>query len=249
MVNYLKQYSTSVVSSILGTLSIATSLIGLSSTLAAEAITLTSVSGSWSDPQGGNDIRYVQQDGASQIFWGEPGFEPLGQSGLSFLGSRDLEIQVETAFQVGELTHFNMPVVTGTAVSGVDLTIGLLFEDISQSNLFEFVFNIEETENGRVEDCPYVGLPPCPDRISWTSLNSANAIIIDGQAYVLQLLGFQNPVTGAYEDGFISQEGSQNQTLLYGQLVLAPPSQPVPEPGIWVGLVSIAAYGAYRWRR
>ncbi len=249
MVNYLKQYSTSVVSGILGTLSIATSLMGLGSTFAAEAITLTSVSGSWSDPQGGSNIRYVEQDGASQIFWGEAGFEQLGQSGLSFLGNQNLDVQLETAFQVGELTHFNMPVVTGTAVSGVNLTIGLLFEDISQSNLFEFVFNIEETENGQVEDCPFIGLPPCPDLISWTSLNSANAILIDGQAYILQLLGFQDLETGVYEDSFISQEGGRNQAQLFGRLVLAPPSQDVPESGLWIGLVAVAAYGAYRWRR
>ncbi len=249
MVNYLNKRSTAVVSGILGTLSIAASLTGSVGMLPAEAITLTSVSGSWSEPQGGSNIRYVEQGGASQIFWGEPGFVQLGQSGLSFLGSQNIEIETEAAFQVGQLTHFNMPVVTGTAVSAVNLTIGLLFEDIDQSDVFEFVFSIEETPNGRVEDCPYVGLPPCPDRISWTSLSSSNAIIIDGQAYILQLLGFQDPLTGVYEDGFISQEGSQNQALLFGRLVLAPPSQDVPEPGLWIGLVSAAAYGVYRWRR
>ena len=249
MINFLKKNSTAVVSGIVGTLSITASLVGSVGTPPAEAITLSSVSGNWSEPQGGSNIRYVEQDGASQIFWGEPGFVQLGQSGLSFLGSQDIEIETESAFQVGQLTHFNMPVVTGTAVSAVNLTIGLVFEDIDQSDAFEFVFNIEETENGRVEDCPYVGLPPCPDRISWTSLSSSNAIVIDGQAYILQLLGFQDPLTGAYADGFISQEGSQNQALLFGRLVLAPPTQDVPEPGLWIGLASVAVYGAYRWRR
>ncbi|MGP1385501.1 MAG: THxN family PEP-CTERM protein [Thainema sp.] len=253
MVNYLKKHSTSGVSSILGTLSIAASiaasLTGLGGSFAAEAIPLTSVSGTWSDPQDGTDILYVEQDGASQIFWGEARFEQLGQSGLSFLGNQNIEIETEEAFRVGQLTHFNMPVITGTAVSAVDLTISLILGDISQSNAFEFVFSIEETPNGTVEECPYIGIPPCPDRISWTSLTSSDTITIDGQAYILELLGFQDPVTGAYEDGFISQEGSSNQSLLYGQLVLAPPSRSVPEPGIWMGLASVAAYGVYRWRR
>lgn len=253
MVNHLKNPSIFIVSGILGALSIATSLPGLVGSSSAEAATLTSVSGRWSNPQGGNSIRYVEADGASQIFWGVPFNPELGQSGLSFSGNQDVDVEIGTAFQVGQLTHFNrsvinQPIPSETAVSAVTLTIDLLFGDIVQSAAFDFIFDIEETPNGNPLTCAYPGLPACPDRLTWTPSVISDAIMIDGKAYIFELLGFQNPATGAYENSFISQEGGSSEALLYGHLVLAP-GQSVPEPGLLIGLGAVALCGVYRRRR
>lgn len=222
-------------------------LLWFSLSSAQADVWLNSVDGDWSNPVGGANINYY--DGVAvlygnelqdQIRWGVP-LTPGGQSGLGFTGvlPSDLyptgtTIGFEVPFEIGQLVHFNQTVDAGTAVSFVDLTVDLQFVDLMS---FQFTLGINETLN----TIPIVS-PASDDFIYFPGAYTSQAFVIDGQLYALSLLGF-GPNAGSLIEYFQSPEGSNNATLLWGQI------NPVPVPGaVLLGMLGLGVAG-WRLRR
>lgn len=188
----------------------------------ANALTLDSVGGTWSNVVGALGT-FVTVGDENQVRWG--GDAGFGQSGLGFTGSAPPPaiFNVGDEFEVGTLRHFNNPVYAPWATA-VDLTIALDFSDPAVNPLFTFTFGIDETPN--VEPCAYPSATACSDRISFPAL-PGGVFNIGGTLYTLELTGFRTSPGGALLPDFISDEGGTNSAFLYGRITTA---NAVPEP-------------------
>jgi hypothetical protein len=204
----------------------------------ANALTLDSSVGTWSNPNPsvGSFINYnsfantdyLDSDGnprpENQIRWGDPTTTDGEQSGLGFTGVAPppYVFGIGDAFEIGQLRHFNSPIWGGTGVGSVDLTIALTFFDpAGLAGSFEFNFTVNETTNS---------IPPSSaddDYIYFPSSFADETLTIGGKEYTLELLGFGDTAE-SLDDQFQSPEGSTNATLLWGKITT--PSS-VPEPG------------------
>lgn len=151
--------------------------------------------------------------------WGYPADPNRGQkSGLGFQGA-DGDLESNRDFLIGTLTHFNFPIVGGSAASAITLTFDLALGDGGGSPAsFPVRFEVDETPNAG--SCAYPSDTPCADRITW-SLPEPRAIEVDGTVYALNIKGFRESAssTSPALDGFVSQEGRANSAYLFAELV------------------------------
>jgi hypothetical protein len=213
----------------------------------ADALTLASSSGSWSNvlldngitvnPPGGNTVEFLTVGNESQVRWGVPLSDE--KSGLGFTGVTSQSFDVGEMFSVGTLRHFNQS-VTQPFVTKADLGITLDFITPSVSQTFNFTFDINETINQPPPACP-VGNPPCADIVTLPSTFPTETFNIGGVDYTLELLGFRDPVTGEPVKQFVSPEnGKPNSATLFAKITT--PSEKVPEPTAMVGLGLFGLY-------
>jgi len=213
---------------------------------ASATVTLGLSEGDWTNPVGGTDkIELDDQPVAygngksDQIWWGTE-YKDQGQSGLGFTGAAPPPdtFNLGDAFEVGMLRHFNNPILVGTNVTAVDLTVSLAFDDpVGISGDFTFTLLIDETPNKPV---------PVDDIIYFPTTMSSETIEIDGKVYVLELLGFGDD-PGSLKDQFVSPEGGTNATFLWGRLTQKPI---IPAPGaLLLGAMGTGLIGWLRRRR
>ncbi|MCH8498526.1 MAG: THxN family PEP-CTERM protein [Marinobacter sp.] len=126
-------------------LAVGAAALAVSSAALAFPVNLTSVDGVFLNPVGGSSVTGV---GTNQINWGTSTGQ--GQSGYRFDGTSPLpfEITDEDPFVLGSLTHINKP-ITGSAITGVDLSVTLGFSGFGDtgSAAGTFVFSHDETLN------------------------------------------------------------------------------------------------------
>ncbi len=208
---------------------------------------LDAVDGIWANPVGGAGINYINgvvvgygnglQD---QVRWGTS--LGSGQSGLGFAGKTppDQAISLGTAFEVGQLAHFNNRTAGGTAASAVDLILNLGVTNGNPENQpFPFQLLISETPNTTGD--PWLDR----DFITFPASYTSETITIDSQEYTLWLLGFGNTANSLLAE-FASPEGGTNETLMWGKIATVP----VPAPGaILLGGIGASLVGWLRRRR
>jgi hypothetical protein len=195
----------------------------------AIAYDMSSVDGDW--PAGGvvggtsvaffdgvANADYLNGNGLQdQVRWGTG---PNGQSGLGFTGRAALAgIADDTPFEVGELEHFNRTIDLNTWATEAQLDLTVTFSTPTGVATTSLVLGINETPN----DDPG---PPAPDDVISLPDNGGDAFIVGNTKYVFTLLGF-GPDAGTILPEFVSAEGTDNTTLLWGKLV----ATPVPAPG------------------
>ncbi len=223
------------------TICILVGLLSFSVNSAQADLTLYAVDGDWSNPVGAtvyvtynNGVPVGYGNGLQdQIRFGDTA--PSVKSGLGFTGVAppSSSFAVGAAFEIGQLTHINNPIPSGTGISAADLTIKLTF---SADESFSFTFGINETSNEP-------GPPLSDDIISFPSSYAPQSFDIDGEAYTLQLLGF-GPNAGSLLDEFQSPEGGSNNTLLWGRIT------PVPVPGtVLLGAMGLGMVGWMKRRK
>lgn len=194
------------------------------------ALTVSSVDGTWSNVVGGEYPLLRPPVGIAygntledQVRWGDPagstdpGLPVEDKSGLGFTGIADNSVvDVDDVFEVGLLQHYNRVVAIDTAAEEVTLTISLSFTDPpSWTTELSFTLLIDETPNAG-------GPPSSDDIISFVSnLPDVRTFESGGVVYELRLLGFgpssDNPITE-----FVSPEGGISQTKLWGQITMVP---------------------------
>ncbi|ERT05277.1 putative rTX protein [Lyngbya aestuarii BL J] len=223
--------------------SIFTSAFALVGT-AANALTLNSSSGSWSNPIGGEFIQYQTIGKENQIRWGDS----LGlgeQSGLGFTGVDATELELENVFEIGTLSHFNNVIYGNTAASAVNLTLDLDFVELGMKT-FDFNLEIDETPNDG--NCMYYSVSnDCSDKISFPTAFSPESFEIDGVSYTLSLVGFSYGADQSILSDFISQEKMTSEAILYGKITAVEnltafstqPGKQVSEPQTLGGILAL----------
>ena len=220
------------------------SVIFLIITDASEAITISQINGTFSNAAGDPNVNPLllgvnSQDNVpgsgfgagleNQVRWGIA-IPPVEQSGLGFTGAAPpaLTVNVSEQFEIGQLRHFNTPILVGTGVTSVDLSVSMGFSDPGGVNqTFDFSLDIFEPNNN---------LPP-PDSDDIISFNNAfanEAIDINGVSHTLEILGFS--VNGNLVNQLRSPEETTSSAILVGRIV---ETNPVPEPST----ISLVALG------
>lgn len=215
----------------------------------ADALTLASSSGTWSNvvlnngitvnPPGSNTVEFLTVGNENQMLWGIPGVGSPGKSGLGFAGVANKTISIGEMFEVGTLRHFNNPILTSSPdANTADLGITLDISTLGVDQSFTFNVFIDETLNST--PCQYASDPgnPCSDKVSFSNTVSSSSFLIDGIEYNIELLGFGNTPTGTPINELITQEGDTNQTKLFAKIT----TEQVPEPTAMVGLGLLGLY-------
>lgn len=194
-------------------------LLTIGSAFSAQALTIDSVGGIFSNPTGGKNIRY--NNDSSKIRWG---IGNTGRSGLGFVNSAPLNFDADDIFSLGTLTHYNKPIEAGSAISGVDFELSLAFSDPAGFNYTaDLSFLIDETPNNATPNSN----PKNDDFITFSNTSTATMFNLGGVEYTFTLMGFGDTAT-TLSDTFRSSEGGANSTELWAT-VTASPSE-VPEP-------------------
>lgn len=216
----------------------------------AISFTVTNITGDWSNTVGGTNVNYPADvavgygnQAQDQVRWGTD--VGNGQSGLGFTGNAggvagNLSVPVNTTFEIGQLVHFNRPIAVGTNSTASDLTLTMAFVEIP-NQVFTFTFAIDETLNQA--PCAYPGSTTCPDRITFPSSLPSQTFSYLGNLYTLQLVGFANALGGDPVTDFISEEGTDNDTLLFGRITEVVIPEPTTMLLLGSGLLGLAGAG------
>jgi hypothetical protein len=235
-------------------------MAGLLASSAAQAATLTlgTLTGSWdqlsvlADDPTKATVTVDNQDGQAvdTIRWGIPSDGIPANSAYTFdpfNGFLDPDIGV--AFVLGEFAHINNTIRQATSLfTGVeyDFSLGTNGDPGVLNDTITFVHN--ETPNQG--SCP-VGTNPCADIVTITVLALTTQIIVGGDVYLFELLGFSNDGGATFTNQFVSGEGQTNVGQLYA--IITADVADVPEPTslalLGIGMFGLAASYARRRRR
>lgn len=222
----------------------------LSAVNSASAIDVFSVDGDWSNPippigtnvnfvDGVANPSYLNGNGLEdQIRWGIP-FQGQIQSGLGFTGIAGPFTVVEgSAFEIGQLRHYNEFLIAGTNVVAADLTINIDFTNPAIDDvLLTMTLGVDETSNVPVLQ---------DDIISLSGVLPSTQFVADGRVYTLDILGF-GPNAESITNQLVSEEDGSSATLVWGQLTSVPV---IPAPGaLLLGGLGTGLVGLLRRRR
>ena len=198
--------------------------------------------GTWGNAVGG-DVAFTSGP-ENRASWGQY----IPQSGLGFTGNAGSG-SFGSTLDLGVLRHFNNAVglISLTVPQTIDLTVALnlVIDNQAIARNFTYTLGVDETPSD-LSPCPYPSqTSSCSDAVTWQNTVSSNAFTAGGREYTLELLGFSNTPGGSPINQFVSDEGSTNQTLLYGRVV---ETAAVPEPTTMAGL-GLASLGLSYARR
>jgi hypothetical protein len=206
----------------------------------AAPLDITNIQGSWLNvvpgPGGTSVISNVGGQGTDTVRWPSPG-DP-NQSGYNFTPSGDIiGAALNTPLLLGTFQHINQ--VVGSSILSVDYSFGFSTNGNPPSLSDTFHFDHNETPNS-------TGTSPADDDIVTISSVFLNqVIIVGGDTYFFNLLGFSTNNGATFSSVFSSPEGGTNTAKLYGQIT----AQPVPEPGTLMLFSTGIVIAAGRLRR
>jgi len=213
----------------------------------ADMFTLASVEGTWTNVIGGgatveflNNQPVLYGNGLEdQVHWGTPK-NAGNKSGLGFTGvvPPPMPFDAGDPFQIGQLRHFNY-VVYAPVATALDLKINLNFSDpAGLSGDFVFTMNVDETPNSPIN---------MPDYIYFPKIFSPETLVVGGNSYTLEILGFGNTPSNLMSK-FKSPEEATNATLLWGRMTPTGPVVPAPSAAV-LALIGMSMVGWLGRRR
>lgn len=208
--------------------------LSLTSSVQAAPPFIGSSTGTWGTPTPSDSSIVFTGVGTNTFTWGDASGFGTGPNSLSFAGN-PFSTNVETPFQVGNLTYFNGTTAIGTTPNSVPLNVLLSFTDPSGLNQdFNFDFNLVSTTNiGDPEaDADFV-FPP--------NTFSSNRFNFGGIDYTLQLLGFSRNGGATIVDEFRVRENETDSAALFARITFVPTT--TPEGSSIQALLSIGTIG------
>jgi hypothetical protein len=236
----------------------------------ANVVTFNPILASWLNAIPSQNVRTYDQNTDNPLArWGgysSPSTPSDNDSGYDFQAD-PVPLNVTVApnstsglFDLGDFTHHNRPIPSGTSITSIDLklTTGVFVDgfDLGLKN-FVFQFVHDETPNGD-NPCKYggannqgVNVNGCADRVSTNWLTTSDSFSIGGIDYTLKIMGF---MVGTDEfSSFLTKESFENVATLRAEVITRKQAEDenLPEPGslalMGLGLASLAL--VYRWRR
>lgn len=213
-----------------------------------EALTLQTVDGGWSNIMHGGSVHFYDDVASgygngqeNQVRWGTPAEN--GQSGLGFTGvASGSTFGPGDVFEIGQLRHFNTPILSGTAADSAQLSLNMAFNDpVGVTEAFDFTFAIDETPNTP-------GPPASDDIIDFPTASLLRSFSVAGIDYTFELLGF-GPSGTLMIDHFRSPEGTTNATKLWGKIESVPSAVPEPAGLLLLGSGLLGVLGLTKKRR
>ncbi len=221
--------------------------------LAAPTVTINSVTGKWLSVTGGQGVNGLN---TNAVKWGLPTTSP--QSGYTFVGVAPPPqgpYAEDTPFNLGDFTHFNFPINSGSAITQaiLEVTFDLVFNagqvDETAIPTFKstYIFNHDETPNGD-NPCKYggfnyqgVNINGCADKVTAVINPSlSDTFEIGGLLYYLAVTGFD------VGSSFLTIENAENKATLKG--VFTTTVIPLPAAA-WLLLAGIGGLGLASRRR
>ena len=190
----------------------------------AATLTLTSVTGLWSNVQGGQNVAIVPPGAGdpTTLSWGNP--IPGVRSSYVFDGLPGGPYAVGVDFTLGTFTHNNFPIPSGSGITGANLTAE--FQGSVDGNPFDvssvYQFTHDETPNVGGNNC-------CNDIVTAvTNPGGSTSLLIGGVEYIFAFTGFL--VGGDTFTQFSTVENQSNVANLQGVLIEKSLVNPVPLP-------------------
>ncbi len=207
--------------------------VSLSSSAQAQTFVGNS-SGTWGTPDPGTNTNPVFSGVGTDTFeWGQASFG-TPPNRLSFAGNA-FSTNIDTLFQVGDLTYFNGSTSINTAVDSVPLNVELAFTDPTGfTESFAFNFDIVSTPNTNDPQ-------ESADFVFPMSSFGDRSFSFDGMDYTLELTGFSQDGGATTVDEFRVLEDATTTAAVFGKITKAP-VQDVPEPTILGGLGLLSLY-------
>ena len=213
--------------------------MGLALFQGAQAIPVVT-DGEWlsveGSPSDGPDFFDTEPNGTNnRVTWGIPvGDLNPGPSAYLFEGVDPGDAPLDgSLFELGDFTHENFtiqfPSITGATL---DFYVDFTGEGISQT--FTYFFDPTDTPNNE-NPCAEGGIIPCPDLVSIPDASSTETVVLNGQEYLLRILGFSQDGGQTILEDFLTSEGQNNTATLYARLE-PPPEIPAPATLALLGL-------------
>ncbi len=224
-------------------------VLALASTASAIDFSGTT-SATWGTPTPDNIFTQFSGVGTNTFITGETA-NSLPATTLTFTGNL-FTTALDRIFKIGDLSYYNGATLLSSTVDTVPLQIQLGFTNqTGLSNTFNYGFAFDITSNSGDREAS-------ADRLIPLNTSAIGNFVIDGISYTLQLGGFSQDNGVTIVPNFKAYENESTQGAIYGKITQdirvtpVPPVMPippvtpttpttVPEPGILIGLLGIAA--------